>query len=192
MYKLHRCVWCSGTGCKRVIGTTTNEQETCSSCIGMGRNNCTWCQLGRIQCRHCGGHRFIKTWQSLVVKWAVESKVYETQRGELTQRHMRKAKSGAKLTETFSTPIDPKPLNCTLDPKIISASKTFISEQIASLHNNSKILQFRQRIDVISVIKVVYEYKDRQDHFFVYGNTRLVYFPNGYPASSCCGCCTIM
>ncbi|GAA6216878.1 protein SSUH2 homolog [Lates japonicus] len=181
------CDECHGSGhkpCWVCHGSGTNNGANCTRCNGTGNDRCTTCDArGTQKCKTCDGKRQLLTFIQLKVEWTnnVEDHTVEQNSG-LKVDDLRSV-SGKELFKNNQYLL--YPLLGFPNLAIAQASERLIKEHQSKYSQNSRILQQRQRVELIPITKVNYKWKDSSHIYYVYGNENQVSADN-YPATCCC------
>ncbi|XP_064472971.1 protein SSUH2 homolog isoform X1 [Ornithodoros turicata] len=176
-----QCNYCQGDGHKRGL---SGDNDRCFQCHGMGRKRCWKCNGdGIASCRACSGTGQIKCYIKLTVIWSnrVDDHVVEH---SFVPDDQIKFVSGQLVFEEQNARI--WPINHFPDTTVNMASVQLVQKH-ASAFKSEKIVMQRQRVRVIPVSTVHYEWKSTTGNFSVFGYERKVYAPD-YPQTCCCGC----
>ncbi|XP_041808881.1 protein SSUH2 homolog [Chelmon rostratus] len=181
------CDECHGDGykpCWVCNGSGTNNNDSCSRCNATGKDRCTECNSqGTKDCDTCQGKRQLLTYINLKVEWVnhVEDHVVE-HTSSLNIDDLRSV-SGKELFKNSQYLV--YPLLGFPNPAISEASERLVREHQSKYAQNSRILQQRQRVELIPISQVNYKWKGDSHVYFVYGNEHQVSADN-YPATCCC------
>ncbi|TKS70813.1 Protein SSUH2 -like protein [Collichthys lucidus] len=181
------CDDCSGNGytkdCWVCDGSGRKLEETCNNCHGSGKERCTSCNSeGMKKCETCKGNRQLLTYINLKVEWVnqVDDHVVEQNSG-LRIDDLRSV-SGKELFKNNQYLL--YPLLGFPNPAISEASERLLQEHQTKFAQNFRILQQRQRVELIPITKVNYKWKGDSHVYYVYGNENQV--SADYPATCCC------
>ncbi|XP_036958203.1 protein SSUH2 homolog [Acanthopagrus latus] len=183
-----QCETCLGSGyekdCWVCNGSGTKDNESCSRCDAKGKDRCTACNArGSKECETCKGKRQLLTYINLKVEWTnnVEDHVVEQNSG--LQIDDLRSVSGKELFKNNQYLL--YPLLGFPNPAICQASERLVREHQSKYAQNSRILQQRQRVELIPITKVNYKWKGNSHVYYVFGNENQVSADN-YPATCCC------
>ncbi|XP_058487889.1 protein SSUH2 homolog [Solea solea] len=181
------CEECSGNGhkpCWVCNGAGTKNGENCTTCNGTGKDNCRVCD-GRATkpCTTCNGKRQLLTFIQLKVEWTNHVDDHLVQQDSGLNVDDLRSVSGKELFKNNNYLI--YPLLGFPSAAIGEASDRLIKEHQSKFAQNSRILQQRQRVELIPITKVNYKWKSDTHVYFVYGNEHKVNADN-YPATCCC------
>ncbi|XP_030277096.1 protein SSUH2 homolog [Sparus aurata] len=183
-----QCETCHGNGyekdCWVCNGSGTKDNESCNRCDAKGKERCTDCNAqGSKECETCKGKRQLLTYINLKVEWTnnVEDHVVEQKSG-LKIDDLRSV-SGKELFKNNQYLL--YPLLGFPNPAISEASERLVREHQSKYAQNSRILQQRQRVELIPITKVNYKWKSNSHVYYVFGNENQV-SADDYPATCCC------
>ncbi|XP_008318793.1 protein SSUH2 homolog [Cynoglossus semilaevis] len=181
------CTECHGDGykaCWVCNGAGTKNDMNCSTCNGTGRDNCRECDgQGTKKCKTCDGKRQLLTFIELKVEWTnhVDDHVVEQSSGlKVGDLHSVSGKELFKNNNYLLYPLIGFP-----NAAIAESSERLIREHQSKYSPNSRILQQRQKVELIPITKVNYKWKGDTHVYYIYGNEHQVSSDN-YPATCCC------
>ncbi|XP_050027455.1 protein SSUH2 homolog isoform X1 [Dermacentor andersoni] len=175
------CSYCQGDGQKRSL---SGDNDRCFQCHGMGRMRCWKCNGdGVAPCRACSGTGQIKCYIKLTVVWSTKTDDHVVEHSFVPDDQI-KFVSGQLVFEEQNSRI--WPINHFPDMTVNMASVQLVQKHAAAF-KSEKILMQRQRVRVIPVSTVYYEWRSHVGTFSVFGHEKKAYAPD-YPQSCCCGC----
>ncbi|KAG7493799.1 SSUH2-like [Solea senegalensis] len=181
------CEECNGNGhkpCWVCNGAGTKNGENCTTCNGTGKDNCRVCDGHATKpCTTCNGKRQLLTFIQLKVEWTNHVDDHLVQQDSGLNVDDLRSVSGKELFKNNNYLI--YPLLGFPSAAIGEASDRLIKEHQSKFAQNSRILQQRQRVELIPITKVNYKWKSDTHVYFVYGNEHQVSADN-YPATCCC------
>uniref|UniRef100_A0A8C2QAB6 Ssu-2 homolog, related sequence 1 n=1 Tax=Cyprinus carpio TaxID=7962 RepID=A0A8C2QAB6_CYPCA len=193
----------------------TSSVKKCNPCSGMGKNSCSSCTgTGSVSnillcldqmisggyiivckiCSSCSGSGFHKcdtcdgkgqllVFISLEVKWSTEKDDYVAQDSSgLRQEKLGKI-SGKEVFKDAQITV--YPVMGFPDVSVAQASERLIRDHQVKYTKDSRILQQRQTIELITITRVNYTWKEKSYVYYVYGN-ELKVNADDYPATCCC------
>ncbi|KAL1270322.1 hypothetical protein QQF64_032611 [Cirrhinus molitorella] len=171
------CSGCNGSG-KRPDNESCNKcdyrgHEKCSSCGGIGFNNCGTCD----------GKGQLLVFINLKVKWSTEKDDYLPQDSSGLRPEKLKKVSGKELFKDAQIMV--YPVMGFPDVSVAQASERLIRDHQVKHTKDSRILQQRQTIELITITRVNYTWKEKPYVYYVYGN-ELKVNADDYPATCCC------
>ncbi|XP_064633158.1 protein SSUH2 homolog isoform X2 [Lineus longissimus] len=179
-----RCSACGGDG--RVTRMRDGERhvQSCHSCGGDGRKRCYTCGGdGRVTCPSCKGHRQLKFYIALTVKFVNHTEDFIMEETDLPDELVRVVKGNLIFEQTMDQvwPVTAYPT------KAINDNSIRLVEKHRRCFPSERQLQQRQTIRAIPVTECAYAWKDVNTRFWVYGLDRKVHSPD-YPQQCCWGC----
>jgi len=157
----------------------------CIKCKGMRRTACDGCKgKGTATCKTCQGFRRVKNYEKFEVAWTtVLEQSFHKAGGQVGLGNLKFGGLVKKnVAESASlSPQDLLPFTMfrpVLDEKYAA--------QCAIPHQ--RVLEIRQKVHLYPATEVICTHKARDHRFLIYGEERIVYFPQGYPQS----CCSVM
>ncbi|XP_039523519.1 protein SSUH2 homolog isoform X2 [Pimephales promelas] len=181
------CVFCIGSGskvCSWCNGSGQCPDGACYACGSSGRERCSSCGgIGFHICNTCDGNGQLLVFINLIVEWSTERDEYvgEDSSG-LKQEKLGKV-SGKELFRDGQIMVSP--VLGFPDVSVAQASERIIRDHRVKYTNNSRILQQRQTIELITITRVNYTWKEKPYVYYVYGN-ELKVNAEDYPATCCC------
>ncbi|VDH96103.1 Hypothetical predicted protein [Mytilus galloprovincialis] len=172
----NRCTSCSGSG-KRM-----DDEEACPFCNGTGKRDCLTCHSkGNVICKICQGHRILKYFIQLTIKWHKHDDNHIVERTSLPDKLVKKVEGQTAFEETYPRVY---PIQHFAEQEINNASASLISKHQYSME---RILMQRHRVRIVPVTVCRYKWEDTDSDFIVYGLDKKVHAPD-YPQQSCFGC----
>ncbi|CAM4718848.1 unnamed protein product [Leuciscus chuanchicus] len=198
-----KCEPCCGTGMKPCSSCTGTGSKVCSQCNGSGqcadntacynchcsgREKCSSCSgCGSKKCNTCDGKGKLLVFVNLKVKWSTEMDDYVVQDSSGLRLEKLVKVSGKELFRDAQIMV--YPVLGFPDVSVAQASERLIRDHQVKYTKNSRILQQRQTIELITITKVNYTWKEKPYVYYVYGN-ELKVNAEDYPATCCC--CSVM
>ncbi|XP_055935191.1 protein SSUH2 homolog [Argiope bruennichi] len=190
-----RCTACSAAGwerCSLCLGdghkvSLQGYRERCYRCLGTGRKKCWKCNGETIAvCLTCSGTGQIRCFINITISWSnhMDSDILEPSDALAVSEKLEYA--NGYLVFQDEKPSIP---SVNFPVKDLQMIATAILEKHRNISFSEKLLLQRHGVWAIPVNKVTYEWKQRQDVFFIYGTKNEVYAPD-FPESLCC-CCAI-
>ncbi|KAG8007548.1 Protein SSUH2-like protein [Nibea albiflora] len=174
-YRTKDCWVCNGSG-RRL-------EEACNHCHGSGKERCTSCNSEGIkECETCEGKRQLLTYINLKVEWVNQVDDHVVEQNSGLQIDDLRSVSGKELFKNSQYLL--YPLLGFPNPTISEASQRLLQEHQTKFAQNFRILQQRQRVELIPITKVNYKWKGDSHVYYVYGNENEV--SANYPATCCC------
>ncbi|XP_077079507.1 protein SSUH2 homolog [Siphateles boraxobius] len=182
------CSSCTGTGnkvCSCCNGSGQGpDGESCNKCDRSGREKCSSCSgSGFHKCDTCDGNGQLLVFINLIVKWSTEKDDYIAQDSSGLRLEKLGKVSGKELFR--DTQIMVYPVLGFPDVSVAQASERLIRDHQVNYTKNSRILQQKQTIELITITRVNYTWKEKPYVYYVYGN-ELKVNAEDYPASCCC------
>ncbi|KAK9957106.1 hypothetical protein ABG768_011376 [Culter alburnus] len=182
------CSSCTGTGSKVCSGCNGSGQcpdnESCNKCDNSGREKCSSCSgSGFHKCDTCDGKGQILTFINLKVKWSTERDDFIAQDSSGLRPEKLGKVSGKELFSNAQITV--YPVLGFPDVSVAQASERLIRDHQVKYTKNSCILQQRQTIELITITRVNYTWKEKPYVYYVYGN-ELKVNADDYPATCCC------
>ncbi|XP_020486392.2 protein SSUH2 homolog isoform X1 [Labrus bergylta] len=182
-----QCVECHGNGykpCWACDGSGTKSGVNCSSCDSTGKDSCTECNSrGSKDCETCEGKRQLLTYIQLKVEWTDNVEDHVVQQNSGINVDDLRSVTGKELFKNNQYLL--YPLLGFPNPAIAEASERLIKDHQSKYAQTSRILQQRQKVELIPITKVNYKWKGDSHVYYVYGNENQVSADN-YPATCCC------
>ncbi|XP_076333653.1 protein SSUH2 homolog isoform X2 [Tachypleus tridentatus] len=187
-----RCYTCSGNGYEQCYSchgdgyknTLSGSHERCFRCHGIGRRRCWKCNGdGLALCKGCAGTGQIKCYIRLTVAWMNHTDEHVVEHSAVPDEKI-KSGSGQVVFEEEDEKL--WPINHFPNTAINMASVQLI-QQHATAFPAEKVLRQRQRVRIIPVTTVHYQWKNHNNTFCVFGFEKKVYAPK-YPQTCCCAC----
>ncbi|KAK7136297.1 hypothetical protein R3I94_014820 [Phoxinus phoxinus] len=171
------CSWCNGSG-------QSPDNESCNKCNCSGREKCSSCSgSGVLKCNTCDGKGQLLVFINLIVKWSTEKDEYVAQDSSGLRLEKLVKVSGKELFRDAQIMV--YPVLGFPDVSVAQASERLIRDHRVKYTKNSRILQQRQTIELITITRVNYTWKEKPYVYYVYGN-ELKVNAEDYPASCCC------
>ncbi|TRY63965.1 hypothetical protein TCAL_13601 [Tigriopus californicus] len=182
----YRCIHCHGDGW---IADSGGHRERCFYCHhskqGHGHQDCGKCNTkGKVNCATCEGQGQIRCFIQLSITWKVHTAEHIVDHLSLPQDLIRDV-SGQVAFEEESAVL--KPIRSSSNEDISKASSLIVTNHWNSLAVDQKVIKQRHQIRIVPLTKVVYEWKQREHHFVVYGYENQVFLKE-YPQNCCWGC----
>ncbi|CAL1270478.1 unnamed protein product [Larinioides sclopetarius] len=179
------CVYCRGNKWNPLY--VDGGDFNCVKCDGSGERTCWDCNGDEdVDCRVCGGSGEMKTYTQLLVVWCNHVDDYIVEKGSSLKGHRLRCATGVTVCEEEGLTLMPLthfPITA------VSLASVELIKRHAKKYKDEKVLKQRHRVFIIPVATVRYQWKKHEGTFYVYGNERLVHFPD-YPQK--CYCCTIL
>ncbi|XDV49531.1 hypothetical protein PO909_018763 [Leuciscus waleckii] len=171
------CSQCNGSG-------QCADNTACYNCNGSGREKCSSCSgCGSKKCNTCDGKGKLLVFVNLKVKWSTEMDDYVVQDSSGLRLEKLVKVSGKELFRDAQIMV--YPVLGFPDVSVAQASERLIRDHQVKYTKNSRILQQRQTIELITITKVNYTWKEKPYVYYVYGN-ELKVNAEDYPATCCC------
>ncbi|KAK9971038.1 hypothetical protein ABG768_026934 [Culter alburnus] len=182
------CSSCTATGskvCSECNGSRQRpDNESCNKCDYSGREKCSSCSgSGFHKCDTCDGKGQLLVYINLKVKWITERDDFVGQDSSGLRSEKLGKVSGKELFRDAQ--INVYPVLGFPDVSVAQASERLIRDHQVKYTKNSRILQQRQIIELITITRVKYTWKEMPYVYYVYGNELRVN-ADDYPATCCC------
>uniref|UniRef100_A0A8C1D181 Ssu-2 homolog, related sequence 1 n=1 Tax=Cyprinus carpio carpio TaxID=630221 RepID=A0A8C1D181_CYPCA len=182
------CSSCTGTGSKVCSGCNGSRQrpnnESCNKCDYSGREKCSSCSgRGFHKCDTCDGKGQLLVFINLKVKWCTEKDDYVAQDSSGLRLEKLGKVSGKELFKDAQIMV--YPVMGFPDVSVAQASERLVRDHQVKYTKNSRILQQRQTIELITITRVNYTWREKPYVYYVYGN-ELKVNADDYPATCCC------
>ncbi|KAI2662053.1 hypothetical protein H4Q32_007788 [Labeo rohita] len=182
------CSSCTGTGSKVCSGCNGSgklpDNESCNKCDYSGHQKCSSCSgSGFHKCDTCDGRGQLLIFINLKVKWSTEKDDYVAQDSSGLRPEKLGKVSGKELFKDAQIMV--YPVMGFPDVSVAQASERVIRDHQVKYTKNSHILQQRQTIELITITRVNYMWKEKSYVYYVYGN-ELKVNADDYPATCCC------
>lgn len=178
------CSTCEGTGQERFFQDGSDQRRRCTRCHGDGRRACDWCHgHGQIACRTCNAKGQLKCYIKLTVKWLNHFEDHIVERTALPDELIRGVTGQTAFEEELPMIW---PINHFPDQTINIASKQLVDRHRQTYANERMLLQ-RHRVRIVPVTEAIFQFREKQGSYFVYGFENKVHAP-AYPQKCCCGC----
>ncbi|XP_055945870.1 protein SSUH2 homolog isoform X2 [Argiope bruennichi] len=179
------CVYCRGNKWNPLY--VDGGDFDCIKCDGSGERTCWDCNGDEdVDCKVCGGAGEMKTYTRLLVIWCNHVDDYIVEKGSALKGHRLRLATGINVCEEEDLTLMPLthfPITA------VSMASVELIKRHAKKYKDEKVLKQRHRVFIIPVATVRYQWKKHEGTFYVYGNERLVHFPD-YPQKCCC--CTLI
>ncbi|GFR04824.1 protein SSUH2 [Trichonephila clavata] len=175
-----RCSLCLGDGHKLSL---QGHRERCFRCLGTGRKKCWKCGGETIAlCLGCGGTGQIRCFIAITLSWSnhVDTDILEPSEALAVSEKLEYA--NGHLVFQDEKPMIP---SVTFPVKDLQMIATALLEKHRTISFSEKLLLQRHGVWAIPVHKVTYEWKQKQNVFFIFGTKNEVYAPD-FPESICC------
>ncbi|XP_075218578.1 protein SSUH2 homolog isoform X2 [Lycorma delicatula] len=179
-----RCLTCNGEG-------FNSEQEICVHCRvsrhGFGRQDCFKCKAtGKLPCPPCESSGLILCFIQLTITWKTNVSEKIIKKICIPEKFIQMSKGKEIFLEEGErvSPLEDLP-----DEEEICVSSANFIEKHSILYSDQKFLAQRQRVSVVPIADITYEWKGKEGQFFVYGIDNKIHAPD-YP-QTCCGCSVI-
>ncbi|XP_059358863.1 protein SSUH2 homolog isoform X2 [Carassius carassius] len=182
------CSSCTGTGskvCSECNGSRQRpDNESCNKCDYRGQEKCSSCSgSGFHKCDTCDGKGQLLVFISLKVKWSTEKDDYTAQDSSGLRPEKLGKVSGKELFKDAQIMV--YPVMGFPDVSVAQASERLIRDHQVKYTKDSRILQQRQTIELITITRVNYTWKEKSYVYYVYGN-ELKVNADDYPTTCCC------
>ncbi|XP_069807988.1 protein SSUH2 homolog [Dendropsophus ebraccatus] len=185
--KVQLCICCAGKRmvpcpplivCMMCLGSGLYYPGRCFSCGGTGRVRCGLCfGRGRVRCIPCIGQGRMITFLQMKIKWKNHfDKFVSNRNSEFPSEKVDKV-SGKTIFSDEDTLV--RPVTAFSDPSINESFRNILKEH-AKLSKHYKILRQHQKIELVPLSKVYYEWKGEHGAYYVYGVENKAYC-DSYP-----------
>ncbi|RXN19494.1 SSUH2-like protein [Labeo rohita] len=168
----------------------TSSIKKCDPCSGMGKNSCSSCTgTGSKVCSGCNGSGKLPDNESCNKcdysghQKSTEKDDYVAQDSSGLRPEKLGKVSGKELFKDAQIMV--YPVMGFPDVSVAQASERVIRDHQVKYTKNSHILQQRQTIELITITRVNYMWKEKSYVYYVYGN-ELKVNADDYPATCCC------
>ncbi|KAJ0037130.1 hypothetical protein NL108_016192 [Boleophthalmus pectinirostris] len=180
-----KCAHCCGRGYNYNYVSTYTLTNHCYMCSGMGHVRCMFCRgMGESRCLVCMEHKKTTLSICLRVKWVNHQNQILCGSKEA---HLHQLSGRTLLTHTAKRV---RALTDFPESGVMDAAQRFTQKHAQEYTDNARILQQRQRVELVWMCRVSYTWRDQTYQFYVPGEEEGAIVDN-YPEVTC-DCCSVM
>ncbi|KAM9443986.1 protein SSUH2 homolog [Clarias gariepinus] len=160
------------------------EQQTCIKCSGRGKSSCSKClSSGEVECDTCKGKKKLTMYIKLTVEWKNNTDDFVVEQSSGLDKSKLSEVNGKTVFKDTNLMV--YPLSRFPERNLAEASERIVNEHYKKFSQTGRIMQQQQRIELIPINKVTYQWQGKDYVYFVYGNEQKVKAID-YPETCCC------